>query len=225
MNDPVLLLAKPDRWSDDAERLARLLFGDRLVVARGRVGDPFPDLGTAPRFAVLLSFLSPWIVPAALLERAGVALNFHPGSRDYPGTGCYNFALYEGAALYGPVCHHMAATVDTGAIVDERLFAVAPAETVETLKFRTMVAMLALFHDIASRLAAGQPLPEAAGSWSRRPFTRREMNALCRIAPDMPAQEIRRRVRAMTYPGSPGPTVELAGVQFASPVPAREPLA
>lgn len=220
----VLFLAKLDAWSDHAEQLARILFGDRLTVARGRVGDPFPELAHE-RYAAVLSFLSPWIVPAWALERADLALNFHPGSCDYPGIGCYNFALYEGAEDYGPVCHHMAARVDTGAIVDERLFPVAAEETVETLKYRTLVTMLGMFHDVVGRLAAGRPLPEGPRGWMRRPFTRKELNALGRITPDMPAEEIRRRVRAMTYPGFPGAAVELAGLQFAVAAPARPPLA
>lgn len=218
-----LLLCKTDIWSGYAAALAKRAFGDDLVVHTGRTSDPFPVERNEPP-AQVLSFLSPWIVPAWLLERSTTALNFHPASRDYPGTGCYNFALYEETTEYGAVCHHMAAKVDVGAMVAERRFVVYPKDSVETLKLRTMTAMLDLFGEIIDLLATGQPLPEAAG-WTRLPFVRRELDALCQIHPEMDESEIRRRVRATTYPGYPGAVLVAGGIEFAAPVPIRKPLA
>jgi methionyl-tRNA formyltransferase len=220
-----LLLTKKDPWSDRAAALGGVLLGDGLAIRSGVNGAPFPDDIGDGRFDTVVSFISPWIVPRALLDRAAVAINFHPGSRDYPGIGCYNFALYEGAAEFGAVCHHMAEKVDTGALVAERRFPLGAAETVESLKLRTMVVMLALFHDIMTAISLGEALPRASATWSRAPFTRKQLNALTRITPDMPADEIARRVRATTYPRFPGPAVELGGVTFRADVPDRDPLA
>lgn len=224
-----VLLCKRDLWSEQAASLAQVLFGDRLHSEAGTVGDPLPaclsDQAALSKPLVVLSFLSPWIVPAAVLEHASLALNFHPGSCDYPGIGCYNFALYEEAATYGAVCHHMAPRVDTGSVIAERLFPVLPQDSVESLKLRTMVTMLDMFHDVAGRLATGAALPAAPRSWTRRAFTRRELNMLCRIAPDASVEEIRRRVRATSYPGYPGAVLELGGIPFTVPVPQRRPLA
>ncbi len=73
----------------------------------------------------IISYLSRWVVPAELLERARrAAVNFHPASPDYPGIGCNNFALYENAAEYGVTCHHMAPRVDSGEIIAVRRFPV-----------------------------------------------------------------------------------------------------
>jgi methionyl-tRNA formyltransferase len=167
----------------------------------------------------VISFLSPWIVPAAVLARARLAINFHPGSCDYPGIGCYNFALYDGAVRYGAVCHYMAETVDTGTIIREDLFPVAADESVKSLRDRTLDVMLAMFDDIVGLLERGAALPSAPRGWTRRPFLRRELRDLGRITLDMSAEEIRRRVRAMHYPGMPGAEVEIAGVRFvAAPV-------
>lgn len=220
-----ILLAKQDAFSRQAALIAQLLFGDRLETFDGKVGDPLPGRVAAARPQALISFLSPWIVPQPLLDGSALAINFHPASTDYPGIGCYNFALYEEASEYGAVCHHMLAKVDTGAIVEERRFPVFPQDSVESLKLRTMVTMLAMFHDLCSLLAAGRPLPASAATWSRRPFTRRQMNELRRIDPAMAPDEVARRVRAMTYPGYPGPSVTLGDRTFYHPVPQRPPLA
>lgn len=225
MTADIILLAKTERFSQDARTLAEALFGDRLATFLGTVGDPLPEPVAEGRPSVLISFLSPWIVPGAVLERAGVAINFHPASVDYPGIGCYNFALYDEAAEFGAVCHHMLAKVDTGKIIEERRFPLLPSDTVETLKLRTMVTMLAMFHDICSLIATGAELPSSERHWTRRPYTRRDMNALRDITPDMPDDEVARRVRAMTYPGYPGPSVTVGGHSFYHPVPQRPPLA
>lgn len=225
MSGEIFLLAKGDPFSRQACAVGEILFGDRVRIFSGVVGDPLPDEIDAGSPAVLLSFLSPWIVPGAVLERSRVALNFHPGSTDYPGIGCYNFALYEGATQFGAVCHHMLAKVDTGQVVEERLFPLLATDTVESLKYRTMVTMLAMFHDLCSMIASDQPLPVAERQWSRRPFTRREMEALKQIDPAMSDAEVRRRLRATVYPGYPGPYVEIGSERFYAPVPDRPPLA
>lgn len=221
MSTPILLLTKRDHWSQHAGALAQALFPDTLLWEQGTVGDALPASTHAPKFAAILSFLSPWIVPAALLEKAPLALNFHPGSCDYPGTGCYNFALYEEAAQFGSVCHHMLPKVDSGVVVDETLFPVFAHDTVETLKLRTMIAMLEQFHRVLSLVAAGSALPVHTRSWQRAPFTRNGLNALCEITPQMDAAEQQRRIRATTYPGYPGPYLLKNGVKEFYPVPDR----
>ncbi len=220
----IFFFAKTDVWSDRAAQVVTDILGRDVASFRGQFGDAFPDLpDLAPR--LILSFLSPWILPQRLLDRADLALNFHPGSCDYPGIGCYNFALYEGASHYGAVCHHMAARVDTGAVVSERLFATRPDETVETLKLRTMEVMLELVSEVVRRVASGGALPVSARQWTRRPFRRTELDELGRIACDMPADEVRRRVRAMEYPGYPGAFIELGGHRFYAVTEKRQPLA
>ncbi len=77
-----------------------------------------------------------------------------------------------------------------------------------------MAELLVLFYDVISVVLAGEPLPTAAVSWSRRPFTRRQLDELCRITPDMPAEEIRRRARATYFPGFLSAYIEQAGLRF-----------
>lgn len=222
----ILLLTKPDRFSREAQAVAESAFGADLAAYEGAVGDPEPEALRTAGPEYLISFLSPWIVSRQSLDRAGTAINFHPGSTDYPGIGCYNFALYEGAAEFGAVCHHMLAKVDSGPVISERRFPVAPDESVETLKLRTMETMIAMFREIVDLIAAGRPLPRAELHWTRRPFTRREMEALKVIEHDMPQEEIDRRVRATVYPSRPGPVMRLAdGGTYAFPIPDRPPIA
>jgi methionyl-tRNA formyltransferase len=222
----IILLTKQERFSESATEIAEYLFGREVQTFSGKVGDPEPVVLSEATPDFLISFLSPWIVRKSTLERCGTAINFHPGSVEYPGTGCYNFALYEKAAEFGAVCHHMLPKVDTGKIVMERRFPVEPADSVETLKLRTMETMIQMFREIAQSIAAGEPLPSAPTHWTRKPFTRREMEALKIIEDAMSPCEKRRRVRATVYPGYPGPyLLDTDGTRRYFPVPDRTPLA
>jgi methionyl-tRNA formyltransferase len=173
------------------------------MVYLGRRRTALPDAGDGPWDAVV-SYLSPWIVPAAWLARARVAaINFHPGPPEYPGIGCTNFALYDEASDYGVTCHHMAPAVDTGPIIRVVRFPLYPTDTVWSVTQRAYAHLVGLFYEAADRLLAGQALPRAGARWARQPFRRAELQALCRLTRDMSPHEIRRRIRATTFPGYP----------------------
>lgn len=74
--------------------------------------------------------------------------------------------------------------------------------------------MLTLFYEVVSEIIQRRPLPSCDEAWKRRPYKRAELNALCRITPDMSPEEVRRRVRATTFPGMPGAYVGIEGIRF-----------
>src|SRR5574337_1427381 len=97
----------------------------RVAAIVGKWGDPFPALWSEWEGDVIISYLSPWIVPTWLLKKAKIAaINFHPGPPEYPGIGCTNFAVYNAESEYGVTAHHMAGKVDTGAIIAVQRFPV-----------------------------------------------------------------------------------------------------
>ncbi|MDP6785659.1 MAG: formyltransferase family protein [Rhodospirillales bacterium] len=214
---PSLLMMgkKDDAHCAKAMQQARTLFGE-TEFRLARRGDEWPSDIDAWRGDYVISYLSPFIIPQALLQRARkAAINFHPGPPEYPGIGCTNFAIYNEETTFGVTCHHMAAAVDTGPIVAVRRFPLAPDDSVLTLTGRCYDAILEMFFEFTSLIAAGEPLPVSAETWQRRPYTRRELDALCRITADMEADEVARRVRAVTYPGQPGAFIEMHGYHFA----------
>jgi methionyl-tRNA formyltransferase len=107
----------------------------------------------------------------------------------------------------------MAATVDTGRIIDVARFPVAADETVASLLQRTYAAMSAQFQRVMDGFLRTGEFPVSAQQWTRKPFTRVQFEALRRIDPGMPADEVARRVRATDYPPY-GPYVELHGFKF-----------
>lgn len=211
----ILFLSKTSEWCKAAQDFLRRQAPDVLIV-EGDQGTSFPDQARSWTGDYIISFLSGWVIPEAVLKNAKkAAINFHPAPPEYPGTGCYNFAIYDNAAEYGVTCHHMVARVDSGPIIKVLRFPLHAGDSVALLKERSMGHLLSLFQEIAALVLADKPLPQSGETWKRKPYTRKELEALCRVTPDMDDDEITRRIRATHFPGFPGCYVELAGKRFA----------
>jgi methionyl-tRNA formyltransferase len=184
-------------------------------LAIGKRGDPFPDDLRNWRGDYVLSYLSPWIVPECVLKNAATAaVNFHTGPPEYPGIGCTNFAIYNGESRVGVTCHHMAPRVDTGPIIAVRRFPLYEHDSGWSLTQRCYVAIQSLFYEIIDMILDGRELPTSEEMWTRTPYKRSELNALCEITLDMSESEIARRVRAVTFPGAPGAFIVINGMRF-----------
>lgn len=209
-----LVLAKRRPGLDRCLAYLRAVARDVEVVLGNR-GDAWPDRCARWDGEFVVSYMSPWIVPGALLRRARVAaINFHPGPPEYPGTGCANFAIYHGEAVYGVTAHHMEPTVDMGPIIAVQRFRCRPDETVSSLTQESYRCLADLFETVIGAWAATGVLPVSPERWGRRPYTRRELEELCRVTPDMAPEEVTRRIRATTFPGQPGAYVKIAGYRF-----------
>lgn len=162
--------------------------------------EPFPEELLKWNGDLIISYLSQWIIPKILLQNASTAaINFHPGPPEYPGIGCTNFAIYNGAGEFGITCHHMEPKVDTGNIIGVKRFTVYETDTVYSITQRCYSDILDMFYDIVSRLMNGEKIPSSNEVWQRKPYLRRELDDLCRLTPDMDKEEIERRIKATYY--------------------------
>lgn len=210
----ILFLGKADdTYVEKAIAFCTANFDDVTAHVSGW-GEPLPESVKSWEGDYIISYLSRWVVPAYLLERAAIAaFNFHPASPDYPGIGCNNFALYESAKEYGVTCHHMAPRVDTGSIIAVTRFPVMPTDDVAAILARTYDYQLILFYEVLASVLQGTGLPASDEQWTRKPFSRAEFNELGKISPDMSQAEIAKRIRAISY-GPWKPTVTIQGFTF-----------
>jgi len=186
-----------------------------VTLFTGDWGDPIPYISSDIEIDLIVSYLSPWIIPAKVLTRANRwAINFHPGSPEYPGIGCTNFALYRADAEFAVTAHHMEPQVDRGEIIAVEKFPIDTCDDVSSLTNKCYQHLEALAEFVLETAASTGALPKSELKWMRQPYTRKELNALCRIEPSMEEEEIKRRVRATYFPGKPGPYIELRGYRF-----------
>jgi methionyl-tRNA formyltransferase len=196
----ILFLRKKDNeYAQRAEDFVRKHFQQPLIFAGGRK-DKLPEEVHNWKGDLMISFISSWIYPAKLLSNAEfAAINFHPGSPEYPGTGCTNFAIYKGVKEYGVTCHHMNTGVDSGKIIAVKRFPVKESDTVYGVTQHCYKLIEEMFYELMNGILNGQPLPVTNEQWKRKPYTRKQLDELCTITPDMSAKEIEKRIKATTY--------------------------
>ena len=141
-------------------------------------------------------------------------INFHPGPPEYPGIGCFNFAIFDKAKQFGSTAHIMNPQVDTGKIIGVKRFSINNDETVKSLSDKTYSSQLFLYKEILEYIVLHNRLPVCEEKWKRKPFKRKELEKLATINPSMREDEINERIRATYYPGKPAPFIEIFGHKF-----------
>ena len=62
-----------------------------------------------------------------------MAINFHPGTPELPGSGSYNWALYENKNDFGTTIHLMNEKIDNGKILEVKKFKIDSKITLDEL--------------------------------------------------------------------------------------------
>jgi methionyl-tRNA formyltransferase len=204
MRDPqelsVLFLSKKDNVY--AQRAADFISHHfrQPVLFSGDRKEPLPPEVLNWKGDLMISFISSWVFPKSLLENVSyAAINFHPGSPEYPGTGCTNFAIYNGEKEYGVTCHHMKATVDSGDIIAVKRFPIKEEDSVYDVTQQCYKLIEEMFYEVMDCILQARPLPVSSEHWKRKPYTRKQLNELCEINPGMTEEEITKRIKATTY--------------------------
>jgi methionyl-tRNA formyltransferase len=173
----------------------------------------------------LISFVTPVIVPADILHRLGYgAFNFHPGPPEYPGWAPSHFALYNRETEFGVTAHVMVEAVDAGAIIGVARFPIPPHLSVLGLEGLAYAHLAQLFWSMAELLSTDPaPPPALPVRWGAKKYSRRAYRALCEIPPDIPKDELDRRLKVFggNHFGM-APTIHLHGVEFRAVVPCDE---
>ena len=196
----VLFIGKAENYyAKVAADFIQLHFENPTIVFSKRSA-PFPNELYEWKGDLLISYLAQWIIPNRLLANADLAaINLHPGSPEYPGIGCTNFAIYNGENEFGITCHHMLSKVDSGSLIAVRRFPVFETDTVYSITQRSYVEILHLFFELISGLLQGKNLPESKETWTRKPYKRKDLDELCELREGMTDEEIQRRIKATTY--------------------------
>jgi len=208
----ILYLSKTTDWCNKAKGYILKHF-DEVDVIQGEWSKKFPNEIKNWKGDYIISFLSPWVIPQEILNKSKQKpINFHPGTIKYGGIGCYNFAIYNEEKEYGVLCHEMEKDVDTGKIIKVRMFPISNDESVLSLKEKSMEHLLKLFYEIIKLIKQGETLPLSKEKWQKKPYTRKQLQELCRITKDMSLKEIQKRFRATYYPNARDlPYLEIKG--------------
>ena len=71
----------------------------------------------------LISFLNSMYINKSVRKKIKInSFNFHPGPPEYPGFGCYNFAMLDKVNFYGSTVHIINDKFDSGKIINVKKF-------------------------------------------------------------------------------------------------------
>lgn len=191
------------------------------VVISKRRNEQIPTIAHGWSGDYILSFRSFFYLPREIYSRAEIAaINFHPGPKEYPGSGCINFALYEDARWFGVTAHLMSEKIDSGPIIDEIIFSIDPLDNVESLLKKTHEQLFQLFlktTEVILSQGDGQLsnlIEKNRNSvWRGRARKMSELESLQNFPADISRDELARRIRA-TYTKDWRPFVTLHGFRF-----------
>ena len=140
-------------------------------------------------------------------------------TREYPGSGCLNFALFEDAKYYGVTAHHMNEKIDDGDIIMVKKFPISRKDNVESLLKKTHIELYNLFCKFILLLKKDKfllnkiKLSSNKNEWG--PIKRRikDVDKLAIVNPNMDEKEIKHIIRA-TYTKKYPTTLKIHGLKF-----------
>ena len=218
--DKVLLLMKKNPWTDLAKTHFESIFENLIIIEASERGTPelisrWIENCDVPELDWIISFVCQWVIPPYILKLAKKgAINFHPGPPEYPGTGCYNFAIFNEAKEYGVTCHYMIETVDNGPIIKVVRFPMPMNIDVLGLKHLTMGYLLSLLYDIVGIIWADRKFILNSEKWTRKAYTRKDFQEFCNLSDHIndPRRDLERKLRATYFPKAPdGPYIDVYG--------------
>jgi methionyl-tRNA formyltransferase len=166
------------------------------------------ELQGLPDFDYLINFLSPKLVPVWLLAKSRIAaINFHPGSNEYPGIGSASLSIYDQRDIFGVTAHLMTTTIDSGKIIAQRFFPQDINVSCEELFAKALKECCDLLIDVLRLIIKNQPFLEVA-KWTRKPMTRKEFDSWLLIESLPPSSEVNRKVKASQHSSFAGPYVK-----------------
>jgi len=148
------------------------------------------------------------------------AINFHPSSPKYPGSGGTNWALYNDDDYTGVTVHYMNEHVDNGKIINFYEVKIEKTDGVRSLLKKVHKRQLDAFKDIIGKISSGglDVVRKMQSEYSEIPWANRtgkikEINELGTIDCNIEKERLDKVIRATSF-GNFGPKINIHGHTF-----------
>ena len=180
---------------------------DMSIIFSNKRGEEIPEQALKWSGDFIFSYKNYWLLPDNLLKSAKVmALNFHPATPQFPGSGSYSWALYENSKFFGITVHLMNQKFDNGKILDVYSFPVEEGETVENLIDKTSNFSVAIFQKFLKKLSnmttnqMQKMISEPSRfNWARQARTIKDIDNMSKLNIHLTSEELSRRIRAFHF--------------------------
>ena len=166
---------------------------------------------------IIFSFRSYFILSKKFINKAKIcAINFHPGPPSYRGIGCVNFALSNNENIYGCTAHLMDKKIDNGKIIDYKIFKISRKNSIDQVLTKTYKTQVKQVSSVIEKLVKENFRINKLyknKKWSRKLYTRKELNDLYKIDININKFELQKKIRA-TKTKKFTPFIYLFGYKF-----------
>lgn len=132
-------------------------------------------------------------------------INFHPGSPEYRGFGCFNYAIYDNSENYGVTSHIITEKIDSGKIIDVKRFKISTNDSLEKLIKKTHKYLYSQAKNIIlTLLADGDVLDKLIEKnknerWSKKIKSKKDLNNFYKIDLRSNKIELQKKIRATKF--------------------------
>jgi methionyl-tRNA formyltransferase len=168
------------------------------------------------KYDYLISFLNPMYIDKSVRKKIKInSFNFHPGPPEYPGFGCYNFALLDKVSVYGSTIHMIDDKFDNGKILHVNRFKVSYKKlNLEKLISMTHKSIIKQAKDFINDILNEQLKINDKLKWKKKAFTKKEFEIEREIKLNDSKKRILKKIKAFTYKDYENVYINLKGFKF-----------
>lgn len=168
------------------------------------------------KYDYLISFLNSKYIDKNVRKKIKInSFNFHPGPPEYPGFGCYNFALLDKVSQYGSTVHIINDKFDNGKILNVSKFRVSYKKlSVEKLIDKTHRSIFKQAKKFINTILNKKFKIDDKLKWKRGAYTKKEFEIAREIKLDDSKTNILKKIKAFSYKNYDNVFINLKGFKF-----------
>jgi len=174
-----------------------------IILGRKRI-EKLPTEAIAWNGDFIFSYRCYWLIPLEIIKKAKyLAINFHPSTPEFPGSGSCNWAIYSSAKEFGMTVHIMNERFDNGKILKVYKFKIKNNIDIDELikesykfSFKCFKEYINELNKNSSSYISFLKKQDLGIKWSSKAKNLKELNEMRKINLDMSKIEIEKRIKA-----------------------------
>jgi len=164
----------------------------------------------------LISFLNSIYISKSVRKKIKInSFNFHPGPPEYPGFGCYNFALLDKVNFYGSTVHVINDKFDSGKIVNVKKFKISYKKfNLEKLIRKTHENIVQQAKVFINDIQNKKLKIEGKLKWKKKSYTKKEFEIARQIKLSDSKKKILEKIKAFSYKNYESVYLNFQGYKF-----------
>ena len=173
-------------------------------------------LKISKNYDYLISFLNSMYINKSVRKKIKInSFNFHPGPPEYPGFGCYNFAMLDKVNFYGSTVHIINDKFDSGKIINVKKFKFSYKKfNLEKLIRKTHENVIKQAKDFINDVQNKKLKIEGNLKWKKKAYTKKEFETAREIKLNDTKKNVLKKIKAFSYKNYESVYLNFKGLKF-----------